>query len=377
MKLLELQDFLDLFVSKKQTLTEFINNAQVKIGDKLEPLKEYMKRKDIEKSKIKLLFENIVNRNEYLTRFYNLSLRVQPEQLQINEPPMKNKEMNNNIELNYKNIIRNMHYKNILKNTKSGMENVSTYMDVLNDLYEKSIIDYKLLTPSAIHYIQKGRIGSVFSSYYFRASIMNPYLVYSLNQSVLKGTKIFTPTLGWSSYCFGFLECPQVIEYVGTDVIPDVCEKTLQFSKKQYPNKNTKIFCQPSENLAKSKSFKTKYKEHFDVVFFSPPYYKLELYDSKNQSTDEYNTYEEWLQKYWEETIKLCYYILEKNGRLCYILSGYGSQNTDEQYDLLKDMNTITKKYFKLKSQQPMYNKDVHVTNHKETAEKIMIFVKS
>jgi hypothetical protein len=66
-----------------------------------------------------------------------------------------------------------------------------------------------------------------------------------------------------------------------------------------------------------------------------------------------------------------------KNGRLCYILSGYGSQNTDEQYDLLKDMNNITKKYFKLKSQQPMYNKDVHVTNHKETAEKIMIFVKS
>jgi tRNA1(Val) A37 N6-methylase TrmN6 len=172
------------------------------------------------------------------------------------------------------------------------------------------------------------------------------------------------------------LECPEVIEYVGTDVIQDVCEKTIQFSKKQYPDKITKIFCQPSENLGKSKSFKTKYREHFDVVFFSPPYYKLELYDSKNQSTDEYKTYEEWLQKYWEETIKLCHYVLEKNGKLCYILSGYGSQNTDEQYDLLKDMNNITKKYFKLKSQQPMYNKDVHVTKHKETSEKIMIFVK-
>jgi len=377
MKLLELQDFLDLFVSKKQTLTEFINKAQVKIGDKIEPLKEYMKRKDIEKSKIKLLYENIENRNEYLTRFYNLSLRVQEKDLHINEPPMKNKEMNNNIELNYKNVIRNMHYENILQNTKSGMENVSTYIDVIKDLYEKSIIDYKLLTPSASHYIQNGRIGSVFSSYFFRASIMNPYLVYSLNKSVLKGTKIFTPTLGWTSYCFGFLECPEVIEYVGTDVIPDVCEKTIQFSKKQYPDKIAKIFCQPSENLGKSKSFKTKYREHFDVVFFSPPYYKLELYDSKNQSTDEYKSYEEWLQKYWEETIKLCHYVLEKNGKLCYILSGYGSQNTDEQYDLLKDMNNITKKYFKLKSQQPMYNKDVHVTKHKETAEKIMIFVKS
>jgi len=167
MKLLELQDFLDLFVSKKQTLTEFINKAQVKIGDKIEPLKEYMKRKEIEKSKIKLLFENIENKNEYLTRFYNLSLRVQEKDLHINEPPMKNKEMNNNIELNYKNVIRNMHYENILKNTKSGMENVSTYIDVLKDLYEKSIIDYKLLTPSASHYIQNGRIGSVFSSYFF------------------------------------------------------------------------------------------------------------------------------------------------------------------------------------------------------------------
>jgi hypothetical protein len=281
MKLLELQDFLDLFVSKKQTLTEFINKAQVKIGDKIEPLKEYMKRKDIEKSKIKLLYENIENKNEYLTRFYNLSLRVQEKDLHINEPPMKNKEMNNNIELNYKNVIRNMHYENILKNTKSGMENVSTYIDVLKDLYEKSIIDYKLLTPSASHYIQNGRIGSVFSSYFFRASIMNPYLVYSLNKTVLKGTKIFTPTLGWTSYCFGFLECPEVIEYVGTDVIQDVCKKTIQFSKKQYPDKITKIFCQPSENLGKSKSFKTKYREHFDVVFFSPPYYKLELYDSK------------------------------------------------------------------------------------------------
>jgi hypothetical protein len=60
-----------------------------------------------------------------------------------------------------------------------------------------------------------------------------------------------------------------------------------------------------------------------------------------------------------------------------YYNTGEKTEFTDEQYDLLKDMNNITKKYFKLKSQQPMYNKDVHVTKHKETAEKIMIFVKS
>ena len=377
MKFLELEDFFEIFKSKqKQTFQEFLNKAQVRIGDNLEPLKEYMKRKDIDKAKIKLLFENIVNRNEYLTRFYNLSLRVLPQFLKIDDLPMKNKEMNNNILITYKNVIRNMHYKDILQNTKSGIDNVPSYMDILKDLYLNSIIDYKILTPSALHYMTERRLGSVFSSFYFRASIMNPYLVYSLNHSVLKGTRIFTPTLGWTSYCYGFMECPYVKEYVGTDVISSVCKKTAEFAKQKYPEKTTTIYCQPSENLAKSVTFMNKYREHFDVVFFSPPYYRLEMYPGEKQSTEQYKTYEDWLSGYWEETIKMCHHVLEKGGKMCYILSGYGSQNTNEQYDLLGDMNKITKKYFQLKSQQPMYNKDVHVTKHKETAEKIMIFQK-
>jgi len=122
--------------------------------------------------------------------------------------------------------------------------------------------------------------------------------------------------------------------------------------------------------------FRRKYREHFDVVFFSPPYYRLELYKGANQSTEKYKTYEQWLEGYWEETIKLCNHVLEKGGRLCYILSGYGSDNTKEKYDLLGDMNAITKKYFRFHSEQIMNNKDVHSTSHKETAEKIILFVK-
>lgn len=375
MKLLQLEDFLKIFnKSENISFQEFLNKAQVRVGDNMTPLKEYMQKKEIDKKKIKLLYENIEKRNEYLTRFYNMSLRVQEQNLTITDVPMKNKGFNNNKLVTYKNLIRNIHYKDILEKTESGINNVPTYIQVLKDLYLKHIIDYKIITPSALYYMQNGRLGSVFSSYYFRASIMNPYLVYSLNKSVLKGTKIFTPTLGWTSYCFGFLECEEVEEYVGTDVIPDVCKKTQEFAKLRYPGKRTEIFCQPSENLIRKEKFLKKYKEHFDVVFFSPPYYKLEMYKSENQSTDKYDTYEKWLKGYWEETIKLCQYVLEPKGRLCYILSGYGSQNTEEEYDLLKDMNNITKKYFKLISQQPMYNKDVHVTKHKETQEKIMIF---
>jgi len=381
MKFVSLKTFIRLFHNKDEkecTTRSLISNAMVRTGTKLRPLKQYMEDRNISKETIQTLCENINARDEYLTRFYNLSLKIQPEMLHIHDVsirPMKNKEMNNNQHIVFKNIIRNIHMFDILQHTKSGIDNVPTFFDMLFDLYLNNIIDYKLLTPSATHYIKNGRIGSVFSSYYFRASIMNPYLVYSLNQSVLHGRRIFSPTLGWSSYCYGFLESPNVVEYVGTDVIPSVCKKTKELAEIYTPSKKVDIYCKPSEDLYKDDSFMKKYKHHFDTVFFSPPYYELELYKSSNQSTDKYKTYESWLIEYWDETMKLCYSVLEKHGTLCYILSGYGSQNS-HKYDLLTDMNNITKKYFRLMSTQPMYNKNVHVTTHRETGEQIMIFIK-
>lgn len=375
MKFIELNEFIKLFAGPIPKLTEFKKVAKVRIHDNMKPLLTYMKEKEIPNEDIALLYENIRNRNEYLTRFYRISLEM-PDNLDLTQvPPMKNKELDNNQAVLYKNVIRNLHYDSILRDTKSGIDDNWSYLEMLSNLYLHHIIDYKLLTPSARFYMKNGRLGSVFSSFYFRASIMSPHLVYSLNKSVLKGTRIFTPTLGWSSYCYGFLECPEVIEYVGTDVIPSVCRKTAALAKYIDPKKKTEIYCKPSEKLFASKEFMGKYKGHFDVVFFSPPYYQLELYEGGKQSTEEYKTYEEWLDKYWDKTIQLCYHILEKGGRLCYILSGYGSENTDK-YDLLGDMNKITKKYFALKSSQLMLNKDVHVTKHKETAEQIMVFVK-
>jgi hypothetical protein len=382
MEVISLKSFLKLFHVKNEkqcTVKHLMTNAHVQIGTKLRKLREYKEDKQISNDTIKILCENINNRDEYLTRFYNLSLQIHPDKLSISDTginPMRNREMNNNQQIVFKNIIRNLHMFDILQHTKSGIENVPTFFDMLYDLYLHDIIDYKLLTPSATHYIKHGRIGSVFSSYYFRASIMNPYLVYSLNQTVFQAKRVFSPTLGWSSYCYGFLESPYTSEYVGTDVIPSVCEKTKEIADIYLHQKNIDIYCKPSEDLHKDKRFMSKYREHFDLVFFSPPYYELELYNSKDQSTDRYKTYEEWLREYWEETIKLCHHVLEKSGKLCYILSGYGSQTGSTHVNLLKDMNSITKKYFGIPTTQPMYNKNVHVTSHRETGEQIMIFTK-
>lgn len=375
---ISLEDFLDIFDSnnKKDSFDNFIQKAQVKSGLRLVKLEDYMKSKNINIEDIKILHKLIQTRDEYLTRFYNMSLRVNEVKIHNVLKPMKINELDNNNQPLYKNIIRSMHMMDILQNTKSGIENIPTYMDVLKDLYLKNIIDYKILTPSSLFYMKNGRLGSVFSSYYFRASIMNPYLVYSLNHKLLNGTKIFTPTLGWSSYCYGFLECPMVKEYVGTDVIKSVCDKTNKFAREHSPDKLIDIYCKPSEDLLKTSKFIDKYREHFDVVFFSPPYYRLELYEGKNQSTSKYKTYDDWLSKYWEQTIKLCDIVLEKGGRLCYIVSGYGSDKTTNNLNLVEDMNKITKKYFTYKRTLPMYNKNVNVTKHKETGEQIIIFTK-
>jgi len=119
-----------------------------------------------------------------------------------------------------------------------------------------------------------------------------------------------------------------------------------------------------------------KYKGHFDVVFFSPPYYRLELYSGKTQSTERYKTYEDWLANYWEKTVRLCHHVLQKGGRMCYILSDYGQQDSLEHYNLVEDMNAIAKQSFRLKSKQTMLNKNVNSTKHRETGEQIMIFLK-
>lgn len=367
------ESFETFFKPYSNTFENFIHEYNVRIRDRLIPLKEYVKHKNINLRILKKIHQHIVNHREYLSRFYKTSLSLK-ENLTIDREPMSKYNMNNNKHVHFKNIIRNIHLLDILKNTKSGIENNPTFMDVLEDIYNNRIIDYKILTPSAMHYIDNGRIGSVYSSFYFRASIMNPYLVYSLNKNVLKGTRIFTPTLGWSSYAYGFMECDSVTEYVGTDVMKNVCSKTRTFLKINYPSKKHKIYQSPSENLMNNQSFKKKYENYFDLVFFSPPYFKMELYPGDKQSTTYYTDYNIWLKKYWEKTIKLCLHVLSPGSKLCYILSGYGSKNTGATYNLIDDMNEITEKYFIFKETIPLFNKNVHVTEHRETAEKIIIF---
>jgi hypothetical protein len=72
-----MDQFLAFFAgSNSPTFAKFEKNARV-IGSSgtITPLKIYAKERNIPVGDLKLLYENIINRNEYLSRFYVKSLR--------------------------------------------------------------------------------------------------------------------------------------------------------------------------------------------------------------------------------------------------------------------------------------------------------------
>ena len=327
----------------------------------------------ISSNDLKNLYDHIVTHGEYITRLYDISLKVDVQSivgLLKSQEAMRITELNNSTFNQSKSIIRNMFWREIMRETKTDLH-TPTFLSVLEDLYVHGIIHHKILAPTALDYLARGRIGTIFSFYYFRASILNPFVVYSLQKRLFMSKRVFTPTLGWGSYFYGFAE-GGVKEYVGVDVIPNVCKRVSEFAHMYYPDINTHIMCEPSESLLSNKVFLRKYHEYFDTVFFSPPYYRLELYSGGPQSTNEYPDYSSWLDGYIRKTLRVCYHVLASGGKLCYILGNYSSN------DLLKDVRRVVlEEGFQHKRTISMNNRKIGVrANMSNLSEKIVIYQK-
>ena len=137
MDLITIDDFLQLFESSpadNMNLDDFIEKYKVVTGTKEHKLKDYMKGKSINREHLKHILENIKNRQKYLKRFYNMSLRVNEKNTSIhNNITAMTSIFDNNKGVIYKNLIRNLHFWDILQNTKSGFENTPTYMKIITE----------------------------------------------------------------------------------------------------------------------------------------------------------------------------------------------------------------------------------------------------
>lgn len=365
---LTLDKWLKLFITTNISYDIFISKAKVKSSNnKIDSLKDIIKKKKLKQTFLKKLYKLVVtDKNVYLTNLYNRSLKVK----ELKEMPIC---INNNKFNEYKSQVRNLYYRDILLETNTIQPNIRPFLEVALDLFKNQIIDYKLLTPSVMKLLEKGSLSNVLSGLYFRSSIMNPVVPYSLSTFYKESFNVLTPTLGWSSYLLGMLNNEHLNKYVGIDVIPKVCSNTTKIASKH--NVDHDIYCKPSEDLYLDKKFMKKYKEYFDFIFFSPPYYQLELYKGKNQSTERYKTYEEWLEKYWKQTIKLCYETLKNNNLMIYIISGYTEKKS--YINLEKDMNNISKEIgFNLLKKINMKGTNVGFTKHRALNENIFVFSK-
>ena len=378
--------------SETISLNQFIKQFKVK-STRLFNLNEVIKSGKYQPNDLEPLLDFYNNRESYLRRFYKNNLELPFDLNEKGYPKNKNQlpnifnfqniepQITNTLYPQYKTISRNLYYKQILEETGTIQGNVKSFLLVLKNFFNKNIIDYKLLSPSILKLIEKGQIGSVLSGIYFRASILNPFLAYSTLQiygnlpNNYKNATVLTPTLGWSTYMEGIMSDERIGNYIGIDVIPDVCNKTKEIAKMFYPNKKINIFCTPSEDVYKNKNIIAKIKNTVDFIFFSPPYFALELYKGGNQSTNRYSTYEEWLDGYWLPTMKLCYESLKKNRRMCYIISGYKSGK--KSFNLEKDMVHISKKVgFNLIKKHYLIKANVGFTTHRQYKETLFIFDK-
>lgn len=363
-------------VDKKITKTQF-KEFTVTYKKPLK-LKTFIGSK-ITSTQFNILYNNLIGRRrEYLTNFYNRTLKIKdPKSLhlipkQTLKSIIKRNTIMNRSNQQYKNIIRNYHWKDIFKDTKSSISVKENLFTVLDNIYNHNKLNYQILSPFFVKSLEKGHsLGSLFSGIYFRASVFNPYMLRSIFEHLIPGEKLLMPTLGWNSYLYAWLSSENTTEAVGIDVIPSVCKTSKKIST-LFPNKKVKIFCKPSEEIAKTKTFLNKYTKYFDTVFFSPPYYDYELYKSKNQSTTSYKTYNEWLNKYWKPTVELSYHSLKSSGKMGFIISPIVNKQ-----NIYKDMDKIVKDIgFKSNKKYKLLSNNVSFTKHRDNTETLYIYTK-
>ena len=272
-------------------------------------------------------------------------------------------------------IIRNLNYLDILHLTKitNSVKCKTSFWQTFINLYNNLVLEDRLFTPACIDKCLeikslKGANETNYNCLYYhiqqyqpKASILNPYTINWILRNIFGNSgALFTPVLSWCSYINAFMHT-DFTEYVGVDVMQPVVDrvqfvfdyyqkelkKDLSTKEQQLLNKKTiNLYCQPSESL--DKKFISKYENHFDAVLMCPPYYNMEIYPNGKQSTDEYKSYDEWLLKYWEATVKLIHLVLKKpNGKFGFIVNDYKSLK-DDNYPLINDLNMIVSKYFKL-----------------------------
>lgn len=202
----------------------------------------------------------------------------------------------------------------------------------------------------------------------FSTSLFKPIVAKYLIQKYCEGENILDPSIGWSARYLAAYSLNK--NYFGIDPAPvaNNTKKLARFLK----DEKSQFIQSVSENKEAYKSF-----PEIDYVIACPPYFDLESYTSEDgQSIETYSTYEDWLNKYWKETVINCFNKMKTNAKFTLIMI-----DKFEKYNLLEDMTKIMKdvglKEFDIipyKTTRSHFNKSAGNT---KDSEKCVTFVKN
>jgi len=332
------EDFFSIFTPSSLSFEEFCERSKIWYKKKkslYDFLKTGGKNKDFRKHKAREIMKQlyqwfVIDVNETIAFFWEYHFDIQPTKINkmLKFAPLKKdpividdsgeRFINGRIGPSNSRIIRNIHL-NPLYQTKNHAssdkhaENHSRYNStiyVLKRIIEDQLFPHTFIIPMGAKKILNSNLSEIFAilrGTTCNPSIFNPYTcawileyIMAENINLTSGISIFTPCMGWNSYLIAFFNSLKYTKYVGTDVIPEVIQKSKAIADYfSDDNKETVFYLCPSERLDKQHNFEEKYTEYFDVIFFSPPYFTLEIYPGAEQSTKSFPEYEKWLHGYW------------------------------------------------------------------------------
>lgn len=250
----------------------------------------------------------------------------------------------------YGRLNKNINF-NDFYNTKKLYNNDSEYVfGLLKTMYENFHIRNSLAGPAFFDHIctmtSYNQIWTDFMMGANKASVFNPYTYKSILDIVFKGDTLFAPVMGWNSYQQAFYSS-RFKHFISTDVISNVYNNGLKLHNQYQSNlsflddeKTVDLYLCPSEQLDSKFDFIKKYENKVDAVLFSPPYFDLELYTGENQSVTNFPKYEDWLDGYWRETIKLCKSVMKPNAKFGFVISNYRNHDKIDN-TISQDMKAI------------------------------------
>ena len=135
----------------------------------------------------------------------------------------------------------------------------------------------------------------------------------------LDSKNILDFSAGWGDRLAGFYASETAEYYVGVDPRKEnhpIYNEQAEFYDKHKsifePNKTSEFICQPAEDV----DF-TKYKDTFDTVFTSPPYFNVERYSyDDTQSWVKYKEIDEWNENFLQKTLKNLWCSVKSGGYL-------------------------------------------------------------